>query len=114
MITLAVVWLVFIFLFGSLCYLHWRISRKDVPHFGGMPAYGKPELRWVQSDVTAEDLDSLVKDFSNRFNSYVDVQNKLSRNSNRLQALGYLLAGTAALVSFVVTLLTICGGVPNG
>ncbi len=101
-ILLSIVWFLFAVLFGVLAVHHRKLSRRGISHFGEMPKYGKPALRWVQSDITSEDINAMVQDFSARFNSYVDAQNTTAEKLNRALSAGYWVACGTAIFSAVL------------
>jgi len=108
MIVLFVVWLVFVALFGYLGFRHWGLRHKDIPYVQ-MPEYGEPGTGGFQTDITAGDVNQLVKDWVGRFNEYVDGYNRASKQSNTIQAIGYWAASFTAVISAVVTLSPLWG-----
>lgn len=103
-----VLWLVFALLFGSLAGYHSWLSKKGIPQFrlpkipywvpppGGIP---------VNIGVTAKDIVVTFDSFGDAFNSYIEEYNRASSRQNMAQAVGYLIASLAAIVSLIITIM---------
>ncbi len=101
-VALSVIWFVFALMFATLATHHRKLSQRNIPHFREMPSYGRPAEVAFQGGLTPKDIDDMVKDFSDRFNDYIDQQNQSSRNLNHWLSIGSWVASTTALVSLIM------------
>jgi len=58
----------------------------------------------VRSNIAGAGVDEPLEHFVQDFNSYIEGYNKSSRMQNRWQAIGYLVAAVAALLSMALSL----------
>lgn len=103
---LCIIWLVFCLMFLILAYRHWRASYKEISLF---KAWKRPMTQpssgiQVSIKMAGADIDEPLERFVQDFNSYIGELNKSSRWQNQMQALGYLIAAVAALVSMGLSL----------
>ncbi len=107
MIWLAVIWLIFALIFFALGYSHWKMVGKSISH---VQVSSRPmnEMSGIRGKVTilGSDIDQPIKDFVVEFNKYVDSYNQTSSGVNKLQAIGYWVACSTAVLSCVITVLS--------
>jgi len=103
---LWIIWLIFAVLFFLLAYYHWRESKNNIPPFQPpqipywKPTSGIP----VNTGIADADIKKAFDDYRDGFNAYINSYNQSSSRQNRLQALGYLGASCAAIVSMCFTI----------
>ena len=103
---LWLIWLVFSAMFFYLAYRHWRASGESIPPF---KAWKRPMMQpssGVQANISiaGAGIDEPLEHFVQDFNSYIVDYNKSSHMQNQWQAIGYLVAAVAALLSMALSL----------
>ncbi len=97
-ISISILWIIFTLLFFFLGLRHWNISKESIPQF---KISKRPLAHSGSVKILGADVDQPIKDFANNFNSYLDEQNKTSKNQNRSSAFGYWLASLTAVASLI-------------
>jgi hypothetical protein len=93
-------------MFFYLAYKHFRASGKSISPF---EAWKRPMMRpdsgvQVSIGMAGAGVDEPLEHFVKDFNSYIGDYNKSSRTQNQWQAVGYLVAAVAALLSMALSL----------
>ncbi len=94
---ISIIWLIFTVLFSYLSYFHYQQSRVAYPHFEVTEIKG---IKIMAGDMSIEQP---LKDFANKFNEYLDKQNKSNKKQHKLTGFGYLAASFIAFISFLLT-----------
>lgn len=101
---LWLIWLLFALMFFVLAAFHlWESSRSITP-FTLKPRLGE-DIGNIK--ILDSDLDQPTRDFVHDVNVFVKDYNKSNRRLNRIQTLGYFLAGLTALFSLYLELLSV-------
>lgn len=91
--SLSMIWFIFTALFFFVAWQEWRKSKKDLESLGTI----RPN--------TAGKVIILGVDFTSAFGLFKDAINKSNKESHRMAATAYFLAGLTAPISFIVSLL---------
>lgn len=103
---LWLIWLIFSLMFFYLAYKHLRASSKSISLF---KAWKRPMMQpssgvQVSIGIAGAGIDEPLERFVQDFNLYIEDYNKSSQRQNQWQALGYLVAAVAALLSMWLAL----------
>jgi hypothetical protein len=87
------VWLIFAAVFFYFAYVHWQMARASIRpfHFRGESG----------ADPAASQL---LQDFVKDFNNYLEIANRTEKQRNNVAAMGFLVAGFLALISWALTI----------
>ena len=103
-LSIIFIWGAFALTFLLLGYFHWNMAGKRISHFSMKE---RPMMQTEDIVVTVKiggaDVDEPLKNFISDFNRYIDSYNQTSKNQNRAQAFGYLIAFFVAIASFATT-----------
>jgi len=103
---LWLIWLVFSVMFFYLAYKHYRASGKSISSFKTLkrPMMQPDSGVQVSIGIAGAGIDEPLEHFVKDFNSYIGDYNKSSRMQNQWQAIGYLVAAVAAILSMALSL----------
>lgn len=93
---LPIIWFFFMAVFFYLGIAHFRNSRTELRSF----RIRKPAE--VQSGTKADEAAIVIEEFVVDFNRYLDIVSQNLRTQNLITSVAYLLAGFAALASWVL------------
>ena len=116
---IPIIWGVFVVIFISLGFYHWKESRSDISSFQFTEEiksdYRKPMPPGIRTSATLGEIDfnkfsayvdrftAYVDRFTGKFNSHIKYINKSNHNKHRIQAFGYSVASATALVSLFLS-----------
>lgn len=86
------VWLIFAAVFFTFGYQHWRLAQQEIRPFR-MRQGGEPATQ------AGKDAHSVLVDFVQDFNQYLEMVNGADRGKHRVAMIAYIVAGLVALVS---------------
>jgi len=106
-LSIIFIWGTFALTFLLLGYFHWKMASKRISHFS---VKERPMMQMEGIVVTAKiggaNVDEPLKNFISDFNRYINTYNQTSKNQNKAQAFGYLIACFAAIASLAATVLS--------
>ena len=89
----SLVWIIFVLLFFCFAWREWKRSRRDIESLGNLTPNSSVQVK------------ILGVDFSQAFSLFKNTINESNKESHKIAATAYFLAGLTAIVSFIFSLI---------
>jgi len=101
MTLLVVIWAVFAAIFLALGMFHWNMRNKSISYLQ-LKGRQLPQGVTIKAEIAGVDFG----DFADKFNRYIDYNNQTTKKQHKIQAIGYWVASTTAIFSFVLAMVS--------
>jgi len=100
---IAIIWLIFGFLFLALAIFHFYQSSKKI---NKIEIAERPLSGMVKIDIGGSDIDQPAKDLNKHLNTYIADMNSSNKWMNIVAGIGYILASATAFFSIYLSIIS--------